>query len=155
VFTKFFRDLLFRREIDQIIVDRRGSYTLTIKRNEELPLEIWAYIVKRRANFRCEDCGSTENISAHHIKRPEDGGKNILSNGRCLCSECHPRYRIYPKKREERRNKTKWKLIDSFGFTKGNEIFERYEKCKTRKERHQLIDDISKEDSQGFIKWIS
>lgn len=67
---------------------RNSDYSLTIKRNEELSIEGWTYLVKRRANFRCEDCSSKENLISHHIiHRPE--GKNTLRNGKCLCSKHH------------------------------------------------------------------
>ena len=79
----------FRKSTDNI---RNKHYTITFKRDEELPLEVWTYLVKRRANFKCEECGTSEKrrkLNAHHIKRPEDGGKNILRNGKALCSKCH------------------------------------------------------------------
>lgn len=60
--------------------------------DEELPLEVWSYFVKRRANFRCEECGKKGTIAHHITPRPE--GKNTLRNGICLCSKCHGKKHI-------------------------------------------------------------
>lgn len=40
---------------------------------------------------RCEMCGSTENIEAHHILYWSEYpiGRIDLKNGRCLCHKCH------------------------------------------------------------------
>lgn len=40
---------------------------------------------------RCELCGSTENLEAHHIVRWADypRGRIDVNNGMCLCHECH------------------------------------------------------------------
>jgi len=151
---RFFRELFFRKKIDQIIVDRRGSYTTTFGKNEELPLDVWAYLTKRRANFRCEDCGEKGDLDAHHIKRPGDGGRNILRNGRCLCGKCHPRYKISLIGRRKREEKVRRELIGAFGFEKGIEVLERYKNCKTRKEIGILVEDLSKEDPKGLVKWL-
>jgi len=86
-------------------VDRRELCTFYIKPSEELPLEAWTYLVKRRASFKCEDCETNEahsrRLEAHHIIRPEDGGKNMLRNGKCLCSQCHGKAHtiVIPKKK--------------------------------------------------------
>lgn len=51
----------------------------------------WAKMVKERANFICERCGSTRELEAHHeipIKmNPEL--VNDEDNGICLCRDCH------------------------------------------------------------------
>ena len=68
------------------------SNTFSFEPNEELPIEVWSYFVKRRANFRCEECRKKGNIAHHIIPRPE--GKNTLGNGMCLCSNCHAKKHI-------------------------------------------------------------
>lgn len=59
--------------------------------NEDKQLIEWRESVKRMAGYRCEKCGSTNHLEAHH-KHPADefpDEKYILSNGECLCRECH------------------------------------------------------------------
>ena len=60
-----------------------------INENEILMHGEFARLVKERANYTCEKCGSKECLRAHHIKPRIKGGQNILSNGICLCSKCH------------------------------------------------------------------
>lgn len=40
---------------------------------------------------RCQKCGSTENLEAHHIIRWVDypAGRIDIDNGMCLCEACH------------------------------------------------------------------
>lgn len=40
---------------------------------------------------KCEKCGATENLEAHHIIKWADypKGRIDLNNGMCLCHECH------------------------------------------------------------------
>lgn len=51
----------------------------------------WPNEVKERAGHRCELCGSTERLHAHHIvsyaEAPERA--NDPENGMCLCERCH------------------------------------------------------------------
>lgn len=49
----------------------------------------WNWLVKHRDGFRCVECGSTEDLLAHHIVPRALGGKDILSNGKTLCRKCH------------------------------------------------------------------
>jgi 5-methylcytosine-specific restriction endonuclease McrA len=45
---------------------------------------------KARDGHRCVKCGSTQNLDADHIRRPEDGGHRYdLSNTQTLCRRCH------------------------------------------------------------------
>lgn len=43
------------------------------------------------AKGKCEMCGSTENLQAHHIIRWVDypHGRIDINNGECLCRRCH------------------------------------------------------------------
>jgi len=51
---------------------------------------------KRLAGYRCDRCGckgkeigGTKQLEAHHKKPKSKGGRDKLSNLRCLCEECH------------------------------------------------------------------
>ena len=51
----------------------------------------WAKMVKERANFICERCGSTSELEAHH-EIPVKVDQSLVNdemNGICLCHECH------------------------------------------------------------------
>lgn len=52
--------------------------------------KLWAAKVKLRAGNKCEVCGSTEYLEAHHIHRCKHYGVrwNVI-NGACLCRNCH------------------------------------------------------------------
>ena len=49
----------------------------------------WAKKIKQRG--KCEICGTTENLVAHHIIpwAYSIAGRFDLDNGQCLCEECH------------------------------------------------------------------
>lgn len=53
----------------------------------------WAAEVKRRAGYRCEDCGAQGcKLEADHIDERKDGGAQYdPANGRCRCVPCHVR----------------------------------------------------------------
>lgn len=53
----------------------------------------WALAVKRRAGWRCEDCGASGvQLYADHVHERRDGGALLdLDNGRALCGSCHTR----------------------------------------------------------------
>ena len=111
----------FRKSTDNI---RNKHYTTTFKRDEELPLEVWEYLVKRRVNFKCEECGISwkrRRLVAHHIKLRIDGGKNILRNGKALCSKCHGKAHtiLVPKKKL-------WKIIMQIKGKKGYISYMKY-----------------------------
>ena len=63
--------------------------------DEELPLGIWSYLVKRRANSKCQgdyhEVGhdDTEPGFSHHKLPTQLGGKSTLRNGEYLCVKCH------------------------------------------------------------------
>lgn len=56
------------KETDSPLPIRNSNYRPEFKRNEELPLEVWTYLVKRRAGFKCEGCGTKKTLQSHHIK---------------------------------------------------------------------------------------
>jgi hypothetical protein len=43
----------------------------------------------QRDGNRCRHCGSTAKLSVHHLVRPQDGGRDELSNLATLCDRCH------------------------------------------------------------------
>lgn len=51
----------------------------------------WAKMVKERAKFTCERCGSKENLEAHHEipVKVDQSLVNDEDNGICLCHDCH------------------------------------------------------------------
>ncbi len=57
----------------------------------------WAYEVKKRAGWKCEDCGAQGGkggvrLYADHIKERRDGGAPLdPANGRSRCPSCHGR----------------------------------------------------------------
>ena len=61
-----------------------------MKLNEK-KLRIWAKAVKAKALFKCKRCGAKKYLEAHHIYpkiyHPSKAYK--LSNGVCLCRNCH------------------------------------------------------------------
>jgi len=139
-----FLERIFTKRKFQKKADRRAILTISFKPDEELPFGVWNYLVKRRAEFRCEDCGKPEcHTKAHHITRPEDGGKNILRNGRCLCDSCHGFYSWNNKKIREHENEVEYKLIRSFGKEKGKEIFQKYLLCNSPKKRKLFFEELA------------
>ena len=38
---------------------------------------------------QCEECKTTKNLTAHHIKPKSEGGDNSLKNIQILCRKCH------------------------------------------------------------------
>lgn len=62
------------------------------------PEEIhWRESVLIRDEYRCVDCGSTENLEADHIKPRKlyPDLKYDVSNGRTLCHDCHVKTETY------------------------------------------------------------
>ena len=59
-----------------------------------MTLAKWAKAVKALADNRCNICGSTENLQAHHIMPKNLYPDHIydLNNGLCLCRKCHYYY---------------------------------------------------------------
>lgn len=48
-------------------------------------------IALRRAGYRCEDCGSPDDLELDHVIPFSKGGPCDLSNVRVLCSPCNKR----------------------------------------------------------------
>ena len=138
----FLERFLIKRKY-QKKADRRAILTISFYPNEELPIGVWIHLVKRRANFRCEDCGKSDcSLDAHHITRPENGGKNILRNGTCLCDSCHAVYTITNRLHRELKDETMRKFVRTFGKEKGIEIFQQYSSYKTFRDRLRFVGEI-------------
>jgi 5-methylcytosine-specific restriction endonuclease McrA len=59
---------------------------------------------KRRDGYRCQVCGATENLEAHHIVPLEHGGNPLaLDNLVTLCSSCHRRQPTFFEERADSR----------------------------------------------------
>ena len=56
----------------------------------------WRRQVLKAAGLKCEDCGGTEHLEAHHLVRWIDAPhlRVEVSNGKALCATCHLRYRV-------------------------------------------------------------
>lgn len=63
--------------------------------DEELPLGVWSYLVRCRANSMCQGYhheqghSDTELVISHHRLPVLLGGKSTLRNGEYLCVKCH------------------------------------------------------------------
>lgn len=51
----------------------------------------WRSAVLERDGYKCTECGSTDELHAHHIVRWADAPslRVIVENGRTLCRQCH------------------------------------------------------------------
>ena len=68
---------------------KRKKPSPTMKLNAEM-LDLWSQLVKWRADFKCEKCGSTKMLHSHHvIRRNNYELRWDLENGCCLCYMHH------------------------------------------------------------------
>jgi hypothetical protein len=70
----------------------KGGVTEKIRRFRRTKEYVsWVKAVLERAEYKCEECGSTENVEAHHIiSLYTDFSKGLdLDNGQALCKKCH------------------------------------------------------------------
>ncbi len=57
-------------------------------------------VALEEANYKCEECGATVDLEVHHIEPLEhleernDSPKNIQSNLKALCRDCHKKAHI-------------------------------------------------------------
>lgn len=42
-----------------------------------------------RDNWRCTECNSRNNLTAHHVIYRSQGGEDSMENLKTLCSDCH------------------------------------------------------------------
>jgi len=59
---------------------------------EQLPHNTWVKLLKLMAKDRCEECGSEQNLHAHHMDKNTEN--NCLANGICLCASCHANWHV-------------------------------------------------------------
>ncbi len=136
-------DLMLARKIPERDSEKRTkTFTFNIKGEVDLPFLVWEYLVKARADFRCEDCGTTVTLKAHHLRPLEGGGKNTLRNGKCICISCVHR----SENNINLKGKLHQALCRTYGTDKGTKMWEEMKKMKTRKEKeailHSLLNDI-------------
>ena len=65
--------------------------------------KLWSLLVKHRAGWRCEYCGSREKVlNSHHIySRSNRSTRWDLENGVCLCGKHHTIIQTAGRKRRE------------------------------------------------------
>jgi 5-methylcytosine-specific restriction endonuclease McrA len=56
-----------------------GSGAYSLLRNQVL----------ERDNWRCQDCGSFQNLQVHHLKFRSSFGDDLMANLITLCAACH------------------------------------------------------------------
>ena len=66
------------------------------------PVCKWAREVKDRDGYKCQECGTTEDLEAHHIKSWADYPNLRLdvNNGITLCHACHVKRHGYDYRKE-------------------------------------------------------
>lgn len=45
--------------------------------------------IKERDDYKCVNCGGTNELRTHHIVPVDDGGSGVIDNGATLCKACH------------------------------------------------------------------
>lgn len=77
--------LLPHRILNEIL-EEDGVYPFD---RDDARVRKWTKEVVKRG--RCENCGATECLEAHHVIKWADypKGRADLRNGQCLCHECH------------------------------------------------------------------
>lgn len=52
--------------------------------------DLWSELVKIRANYKCEYCGTPFNLNSHHLfSRSKNSTRHDPDNGICVCVEHH------------------------------------------------------------------
>ena len=51
--------------------------------------------ILRRDGWRCQVCGSMQNLQVHHLKFPSRSGEDAEPNLITLCADCHHRVHLY------------------------------------------------------------
>jgi len=59
--------------------------------------EITRERVLRRDSWRCQECGSMENLQVHHMKRRSQLGGDAMDNLITLCADCHGKCHGWPR----------------------------------------------------------
>lgn len=123
-------------------VTRATNYQTIFRRDEKLPLEVWTYLVKRRAGFRCEVCHTHKKLQSHHIKPTYQYGKNIMRNGKCLCTKCHGMEKTF----FQENSKFHLSLCERFGNERGTTmLYKLWEAKSVRKMERIFAETISQQ----------
>lgn len=69
------------------IVQKDLHYIIAFDAFEQIPRDVWGWIIKYIADFKCEACGLEKDLHSHHIDCNSEN--NCISNGLCLCVSCH------------------------------------------------------------------
>lgn len=89
------------------------AYTTQPIPDEELPIEeeVWLgqnsnsewhetrYPILERDGYRCQECGSTQDLDVHHIQARKDDGDDSPENLITLCKVCHAKTKSWGRKR--------------------------------------------------------
>ena len=64
------------------------------QKKPRIELDLGAYTLLRsqvleRDNWRCQECGSFENLQVHHLKFRSGLGDDVTTNLITLCAACH------------------------------------------------------------------
>ena len=78
----------YYKENKDIINLRRGKYRKKRRTEDEFILEDWKGLLLD-ANYRCQRCGSKENLTVDHIMPLSLGGTNTIDNCQILCLTCN------------------------------------------------------------------
>ena len=81
--------MILKKQYRQVMDCIKEKTGFRINNRQSTRAITWAKKVKHKG--RCEVCGSSENLCAHHIVPWEYSisGRFDLSNGQCLCAGCH------------------------------------------------------------------
>lgn len=88
----------------------KGGLTQLIKGIRRSPeFYQWRKAVLERDNYTCQDCNSTENANAHHIKSLIEYPELVfdINNGLTLCEDCHKRHTSWQRLNGRRKLKFK------------------------------------------------
>ena len=77
------------------------TFTIRHKRSDYPELKEWRKAVFSRDRYKCQECGKTGYLEAHHIKGWRDYPhlRFDIDNGSTLCRKCHKKTENYGTKR--------------------------------------------------------
>jgi len=98
-----------------------------IKKLKKQLEELWKKVCLKRDNYKCQYCGSTEDLQVHHIvSRKNLNTKFDIDNGITLCKKCHTRISLNPTAKMEF---TIW-FIKKYGIKRLENLQEKARKIK-------------------------
>ena len=111
--------------------------------------DLRSHLVKVRAGFRCEYCGTNRGLNSHHIRsRTNYSTRFSLDNGVCLCAFHHtlsPRFSAH---------KTPCEFTDRIKETRGAERYDnlKLEANKTRDKDYDKVQKYLLEETEKLTK---